>query len=471
MGGEMPRKRTKVVATLGPASSREDVLEKMVSAGLNVVRLNMSHGSPEEHRQRVELVRRVERKTGSPLPVLIDLCGPKIRIGKLPQEPLFLHRGDRIVLTTGRAEGGKVPVNYPELHREVRRGEAILLADGTIRLRVLEVRERDIVCEVVVGGPLTSHKGVNLPNTELSVPALTEKDREDVKFAVEVGADYIALSFVRRAEDVLELKGFLKELGASIPVIAKIEKPEAVKNIDRILEVADGIMVARGDLGVELPIEKVPVIQKMLIKKANEAGKPVITATQMLKSMVDLPLPTRAEASDVANAVLDGTDALMLSEETAVGRYPVKVIRVMAKIAREAEKIYPYERYQSLPARGLQASLAKSACSLSREVRVRAIVPFTRSGATAAAVSRFRPSVPVYAVTHDEKTFRALNLLWGVYPFLTLPATTTDRIIEESLKVIREKGIARRGERVIVLAGAPTGVPGTTNLLKVLTVR
>ena len=465
------KKRTKIVATLGPASSKEETLEKMVSAGLNVVRLNMSHGTLEEHRERVELVRRVEKKTGAPLPILIDLCGPKIRIGKLPKEPLYLHRGDRVVLTTGKPEKGKIPVNYPNLHREVRRGETILLADGAFRLKVKEVKGRDIVCEVIVGGPLTSHKGVNLPNTKLSVPALTEKDKEDAKFAAQVRADYIALSFVRRADDVLELKKFLKGLGAQIPVIAKIEKPEAVKNIDEILYAADGIMVARGDLGVELPIEKVPVIQKMLIKKANEAGKPVITATQMLKTMVDLPVPTRAEATDVANAVLDGTDALMLSEETAVGKYPVRVIRVMAKIAREAEKIYPHERYLSLPTKGLQDSLAKSACTLSMEVKVKAIVPFTRSGATAAAVSRFRPSVPIYAVTHDEKTFRALNLLWGVYPFLTVPATTTDRVIEESLRVIKEKGIAKKGEKVIVLAGAPTGVPGTTNLIEVLTVK
>jgi len=465
------RKRAKIVATLGPASSSREVLRRMVSAGLDVVRLNMSHGSSAEHAERVNLVRSVEEESSSPLPILIDLCGPKIRVGKLPKEPLYLHRGELVVLTTGKPSGGKIPVNYPNLHREVKKGEELLLADGAFRLKVKEVKGRDIVCEVLVGGPLTSHKGVNLPHTSLSLPALTEKDREDVKFAVKVGADYIALSFVRRADDVLELKAFLRELGAQIPVIAKIEKPEAVKRIDEILYVADGIMVARGDLGVELPIEKVPVIQKLLIKKANEAGKPVITATQMLKTMVDLPTPTRAEVTDVANAVLDGTDALMLSEETAVGKYPVRVIRTMARIIREAEKIYPYERFLNLPTRGLQDSLAKSACLLSREVRVRGIVPFTRSGATAQAVSRFRPSVPVYAVTHDEKTFRRLNLLWGVYPFLTVPATTTDRIIEESLNVAKAKGIAKRGDKIIVLAGAPTGVPGTTNLLKVVTVK
>jgi len=466
------KKRTKIVATLGPASSKEEVLVKMVKAGLNVVRLNMSHGSHQEHRERLSLVRKVERKLKVPIPVLIDLCGPKIRIGKLRKEPLFLHRGDIVVLTTKEGKDqSKIPVNYPNLHKEVKKGEVILLADGALRLKVKKVSGEDIICEVLVGGPLTSHKGVNLPHTKLSVPALTEKDKEDVKFAVEEGADFLALSFVRKAQDILELKSFLRELSAEIPVIAKIEKPEAVKNIDEILKVADGIMVARGDLGVELPIEKVPVIQKELIRKANRAGKPVIIATQMLKTMVDLPTPTRAEVTDIANAVLDGTDALMLSEETAVGKYPVKVIKTMARVASEAEKIYPYERYSQFPAENLQDSLAKSACNLTREIKVKAIVPFTRSGASAIAVSKYRPPVPIYAVTHDLQTFRRLNLNWGVYPFLTLPATTTDKIIEESMKVAKEKGIAKKGDRIIVLAGAPTGVPGTTNLLKVLTVR
>jgi pyruvate kinase len=442
----------------------------MVEAGLNVVRLNMSHGTHEEHRRRVELVRSVESELKTPLPILVDLCGPKIRIGKLQKEPLFLHRGDTVILTTGKPQKGKITVNYPNLHKEVKKGEAILLADGAFRLRVKEVRGRDIVCEVLVGGPLTSHKGVNLPHSKLSVPALTEKDREDVKFAVEVGADFIALSFVRTASDVLELKELLRSLNSTVPVIAKIEKPEAVKNVDEILKVADGLMVARGDLGVELPIEKVPVIQKQLIRKANEAGKPVITATQMLKSMVDLPVPTRAEVTDVANAVLDGTDALMLSEETAVGKYPVKVVKTMAKVAREAEKIYPYKRYMELPAQTLQDSLAKSACNLSREVKVKAIIPFTRSGATAIAVAKYRPPVPIYAVTHDRETFRRLNLVWGVEPLLTVPPDTTDKVIAQSVGLAASRGIVKKGDKVIVLAGAPTGVPGTTNLLKVVTV-
>ncbi len=465
------KKKTKIVATLGPASTNLKVLKRMVDAGLNVVRLNMSHGSHEEHRERIELVRRVEKETGKPLPILMDLCGPKIRIGKLEKEPLFLHRGDRVVLTTGEPEKGKITVNYPKLHEEVKKGETILLADGAFRLKVKEVKGKDIICEVLVGGPLTSHKGVNLPHTKLSVPALTEKDREDVKFGVKAGVDLIALSFVRRAEDVLELKDLLRNLGKEIPVIAKIEKPEAVKNIDSILQVSDGIMVARGDLGVELPVEKVPVIQKQLIRKANEAGKPVITATQMLKSMVDLPVPTRAEVTDIANAVLDGTDALMLSEETAVGKYPVKVIRTMAKVAAEAEKIYPYKRYSEFPADSLQDSLAKSACNLSREVKVKAIVPFTRSGATALAVAKFRPPVPIYAVTHDRETFRRLNLVWGVKPLLTVPAESTDKIITRSIEAAKERKLVKKGDRIIVLAGAPTGVPGTTNLLKVVTVK
>ncbi len=465
------KKKTKIVATLGPASTDPAVLKKMVDAGLDVVRLNMSHGTREEHRERIHLVRKIERETGSPIPVLMDLCGPKIRIGKLEREPVFLHRGDTVVLTTGRPDRGKITVNYPRLHEEVRRGETILLADGAFRLKVRDVSGRDIICEVVVGGPLTSHKGVNLPHSELSLPALTDKDREDVKFGVEEGVDLIALSFVRRAEDILELKDLLESLGSKIPVIAKIEKPEAVKNIDEIVSVADGIMVARGDLGVELPVERVPVIQKQLIRKANEAGKPVITATQMLKSMVDLPVPTRAEVTDIANAVLDGTDALMLSEETAVGKYPVRVIKTMARVAREAERIYPYSRYTEFPARTVQDSLAKSACNLSREVKVKAIVPFTRSGATALAVAKFRPPVPIYAVTHDVETFRRLNLVWGVKPLLAVPAESTDRIIHQSMEVAKKKRLVKRGDRIIVLAGAPTGVPGTTNLLKVVTVR
>ncbi|WP_459897420.1 pyruvate kinase, partial [Desulfurobacterium crinifex] len=405
------KKRTKIVATLGPASSDKKILKRMVESGLNVVRLNMSHGTHDEHKARIELVREIEKETGRPIPILMDLCGPKIRIGKIPKEPLFLHRGDRIVLTTGKPAKNKITVNYPDLHREVRKGETILLADGAFRLKVKEVRGEDIICEVLVGGPLTSHKGVNLPHSKLSVPALTEKDKEDVKFGIENGVDIIALSFVRKAEDVVELKELIRSLGKNIPIIAKIEKPEAVKNIDSILKVADGIMVARGDLGVELPIEKVPVIQKQLIRKANEAGKPVITATQMLKSMVDLPSPTRAEVTDIANAVLDGTDALMLSEETAVGKYPVRVIRTMAKVASEAEKIYLYKRYMDMPAKTLQDSLAKSACNLSREVKVKAIVPFTRSGASALAVAKYKPPVPIYAVTHDIETCRRLNLV------------------------------------------------------------
>jgi len=401
----------------------------------------------------------------------MDLCGPKIRIGKLEKEPFYLHRGDTVILTTGEARRGKIQVNYKNLHKEVRRGETILLADGAFRLKVKKVVEKDIICEVLVGGPLTSHKGVNLPNSKLSVPALTEKDKEDVLFGIENGVDIIALSFVRKADDVLELKELIRVKGKNIPVIAKIEKPEAVKNIDSILEVADGIMVARGDLGVELPVEKVPAIQKQLIRKANEKGKPVITATQMLKSMVDLPFPTRAEVSDIANAVLDGTDALMLSEETAVGKYPVRVIKTMAKVIQEADKIYPYKRYIDLPAKTLQDSLAKSACNLSRETKIKAIVPFTRSGATAKAVAKFRPPVPVYAVVHDIETWRRLNLIWGVEPFLTILAKSIDEIIEESIKVAKEKKIAKKGDKVIVLAGAPMGVPGTTNLIKVVDIR
>ncbi len=463
-------KRTKIVATIGPSSSSEEVLKEMVRHGLDVARLNMSHGSHEEHLKRIKILRKVEKDVGKPVPILMDLCGPKIRIGKLNREPLHLHRGETVVLTTEKNGKGKIFVNYHNLHSEVREGEDILLADGTIRLKVREVRGQDVICEVMVGGVLTSHKGVNLPNSKLSVPALTEKDKRDVEFGISAGVDFIALSFVRKASDVLELKELTEKLGKKLPVIAKIEKPEAVENLDEIISVSDGIMVARGDLGVELPLEKVPVVQKQIIRKANQAGKPVITATQMLKSMVDLPTPTRAEVADVANAVLDGTDALMLSEETAVGKYPAKVVETMSKIVSETERIYPYKRYRELEANSLQDSLAKSACNLSREVNVKAIVPFTRTGATAIAVAKYRPPVPILAVTHDSETFRKLNLVWGIVPLLTLPAQSTDRIIAQSIEAVKERKLAEKGDKVIILAGAPTGVPGTTNLIKIVTV-
>ena len=466
-------KRTKIVATLGPATENKEILIKLVRAGLNVVRLNMSHGTHQEHRKKIELVREVEKETGIKIPILIDLCGPKIRIGKIEKDSLFLHRGDTIVLTTEKNhEQGEIFVNYPHLDREVKPGETILLADGAFRLKVKEVKEKKVLCEVVVGGPLTSHKGVNLPHSNLSIPALTEKDIEDVRFAIKEGADIIALSFVRKAEDIIRLKNLLKELDAgNIPVVSKIEKPEAVENIDEILEVTDFLMVARGDLGVELPIEKVPVIQKTLIKKANRKGKAVITATQMLKSMVDMPIPTRAEVTDIANAVLDGTDALMLSEETAVGKYPLKVIETMTAVIKEAEKIYPFRRYEDIQPETLQDSLAKAACELAKSGNIKAIIPFTRTGATAMAVAKFRPKVPIFAVTHDIKTGRKLNLIWGVDSCLTAPVESTEKLIEASIRAVKERGIAKSGDRVIVLAGAPTGVPGTTNLVKVVEVK
>ncbi|WP_456397570.1 pyruvate kinase [Desulfurobacterium sp.] len=466
-------KRAKIVATLGPAISDEIVLERLVKEGLNVVRLNMSHGTHDEHKKRIAIVRKVEENTGKPIPVLVDLCGPKIRIGKIKNEPLYLHRGNVIVLTADRNHGeDEIFVNYEHLPEEVKPGEAILLADGAFRLRVKEIDGRRVICEVIVGGPLTSHKGVNLPHTSLSIPALTVKDKKDVEFAVSEGADMIALSFVRKADDVLELKAMLDTLNAShIPVVAKIEKPEAVERIDEILNVADAIMVARGDLGVEMPIEKVPVIQKMLIRKANRKGKPVITATQMLKSMVDMPIPTRAEVTDIANAVLDGTDALMLSEETAVGKYPIEVIRTMSKVITEAEKMYPYRRYEEIEPITLQDSLAKAACGLARNKQIKAIIPFTRTGATAMAVAKFRPSVPIFAVTHDVRTSRKLALVWGIESCLTVQVDSVEKMINVSVQAVKDKGIAKSGDKIIVLAGAPTGVPGSTNLVKVVEVR
>lgn len=463
-------KRTKIIATIGPASSDREVLKRMIASGLNVTRLNMSHGTYSDHERNIKTIREVEKETGQAIPIMMDLCGPKIRIGKLKKEPIYLRRGDEIVLTTDPNNQSGIFVNYPNLHKEVKIGEYILLADGAFRLKVRDIRGRNIICTVIVGGPLTSHKGVNLPYSHLLVPAVTKKDKADVEFGIRNGIGIVALSFVRKAEDVNELRSFISEHNTSMFIVSKIEKPEAVENIDSILDASDGIMVARGDLGVEMPIEKVPVIQKTIIKKANASGKPVITATQMLKSMVDFPIPTRAEVTDIANAVLDGTDALMLSEETAVGKYPVKVIEMMSKVAVESEKVYPYKRYTDLPARTLQDSLAKAACNLSREIDVSAIIPFTRTGATAIAVAKYRPPVPILAVTHDLKTCRKLNLVWGIKPFLALAANSTDTIVTESIDVAKKKGMVKSNDKVIILAGAPSGVPGSTNLLKVVDV-
>jgi pyruvate kinase len=468
---------TKIVCTIGPASASPKMLERLIRAGMSVARLNFSHGTPADHRRAAARIRRLSRDLGRPVSILQDLAGPKIRIGEIESGTVTLRPGSEFVLTarriTGTSEGAAV--SYPGLARDVRPGDPILLNDGAIELEVLETSGRDIRCRVVVGGSLSSRKGVNLPSRSLRLPGLTAKDRDDLRIGAGLGVDYIALSFVRAVSDIHAVKGLVRREGREIPVIAKIEKHEALDDLEAIVEASDGVMVARGDLGVEIPLEKIPWAQKKIIHTANGLGKPVITATQMLRSMVENPRPTRAEVTDVANAILDGTDALMLSEETAVGRYPDEAVRVMARISAETERtlLDPGRRERTGPAAGgilsTAEAVAASACSLAEKVGASLIVTFTRSGSTARLVSKYRPPCPILAPTSLETTYRRLGLLRGVVPRRVRRTGSEAGMVEQALKAARESGLARRGAKVVITAGVPSGLPARTNLIRVET--
>jgi pyruvate kinase len=466
----MQTERTKVVATLGPASSNREILGGMVDAGLDVVRLNFSHGERADHLARFELVRAVAAELGRNLAILVDLQGPKIRVGMVGDNGVKLDRGREVVLVAGadRAADPEIPVVYPELAADVHQGDQILLDDGAIGLRVEDVQGERVRCQVERGGVVKSRKGVNLPGVAVSAASLTTKDRADVATAVEAGADYLALSFVRRPDDVVQAKQAVASSGGDIPVVAKLERPEAIDCLDEILEVADAVMVARGDLGVELAVEKVPPIQKHIIAQANSSGVPVITATQMLESMVASPRPTRAEASDVANAIFDGTDAVMLSQETAIGQYPVEAVATMARIAREAEAT-PYRSAPPPPAVGMldvPATVCRAAVQMATDLGARAIVAFTESGATARMVSRFRPGTPILGLTTSEAARRRMALFWGVETAAPLPVGTQVRgmIAEADERVVRE-GLLDPGDLIVVVAGSPGGRGGTNRVL------
>ncbi len=464
--------RTKIVCTIGPASRSPEKLEHLIAAGMNVARLNFSHGSHEEHEEVIVRLREIAARLGRPLAILQDLAGPKIRIGEIATGTVHLQAGVRFILTTEAVPGDehRVSITYSALPRDVRPGDTLLLNDGALELRVEETREDEIICRVVVGGPLSSHKGINVPTRSLRVPSITEKDRDDLAFGLERGVDYVALSFVRSSADVLQARRLMAERGRIVPLIAKIEKHEALAHIDEIIEVVDGIMVARGDLGVETPLEKVPLVQKMLIHKCNRAGKPVITATQMLRSMVNNPRPTRAEVTDVANAILDGTDAVMLSEETAVGKYPVEAVQMMVRIAEDAESGFPFSAWASRLEPGEPVSLpeavSRAACALAENIRARSIITFTQSGSTARLVAKYRPRPPILAPTPLEETYRRLALIWGVIPMLSETTQTTDEMMEKAFAAARRAGLVKRGDTVVITAGVPLGIPGTTNLIK-----
>jgi len=464
--------RTKIVCTIGPASKSSEILKQLMQVGMNVARLNFSHGTQLEHLKVIESIRRLAAKTGKSVAILQDLAGPKIRIGKIKAGAITLESGALFTLTNQQLLGdeNKVSVSYPDLSKDVKPGDTLLLSDGTLELEVLEATDQDIRCRVVIGGLLSSAKGINLPARSIKAPSLTKKDKDDLAFGIEQEVDYVALSFVRSATDVIEAKNFIEKRGSAIPLIAKIEKHEALENIDEIISVVDGIMIARGDLGVETPLEKVPLVQKLLIQKSNQAGKPVITATQMLRSMVDSPRPTRAEVTDVANAILDGTDAVMLSEETATGKYPVKSVAMMAKIAEDAESGFPFEtwmyRLGPKSEKSLPEAVGCAACNLAESINASSIITFTQTGSTARLVAKCRPRRPILAMTPLEKTYRRLGLVWGVVPFLSETMKNTDEMIDRAFKIALKSGIVKHGQIVVITAGVPVGIPGTTNLIK-----
>lgn len=467
----MNSSKTKIVCTIGPSCDSPDMIRSLIEKGMNVARLNFSHGSHEEHLDKITTIREVSEQMGRSIAILQDLCGPKIRVGKIKDPGISLKPGENLILTSDDilGEGNRVSVSYKPLPNEVNVGDIILLADGMMELIVRDIQGVDITCDVIIGGTLTSNKGINLPSGTIKAPSLTDKDRMDLDFGIQHDVDYIALSFVRTTDDVVELKEIIRKAGKDIPVVAKIEKHEAITNIEGILDATDAVMVARGDLGVEIPLEKVPELQKMLVRKANEKGKPVIVATQMLRSMVDSPRPTRAEANDVANAVLDGADAVMLSEETASGSYPLAAVEYMAKIAMNAEKGYPHDRYLTLETHepNIAQSVAYASCVLAEQLNASAIVASTKSGFTAKQISRFRPGSKLVALSPDKTALRKLALYWGCEPgFVSIP-NNTDEMIEKVAESALETGAVKKGDLIVITAGHPVWVEGTTNMMKV----
>lgn len=463
-------RKTKIVCTIGPASESSQIIRVLIKSGMDVARLNFSHGNHKWHSQKIKETRRIARELKKPVAILQDIAGPKIRIGLIKEGMVELKPQSTFILTNQQILGNEreVSVTYRFLPRVVKPGDTILLADGTLELRVLDTNEKDIRCHVVVGGLLSSYKGINLPTQSIKLPSLTNKDKIDLLFGIKQGVDLVALSFVRKVRDIKTVKDIIQRNGASIPVIAKIEKHEALECIDDIIKVVDGIMVARGDLGVETPLERVPLVQKMLIKKANEAAKPVITATQMLRSMVENIRPTRAETTDVVNAIHDGTDALMLSEETASGKFPVEAVQMMAKIAEVAEESFPFGKFldKHLIQDNHPRAISQAACYLAQRINAKAIITPTESGATARFVSGFRPSQPIVALSPRPSTVKRLAICWGVSPFLVREFKDTDDAFKKSIDVAKRSGIVSKGNTVVITGGMPAGIPGNTNLIK-----
>ncbi len=466
-------RRTKIVCTIGPASAKREVLTRMLSAGMDVARLNFSHGTHERHAEVISALRELEAKREQPLAILQDLCGPKMRLGLLPGDGIALQRGQVVTLLCAEesAAADALPVPIPELLAALKVGLPVYLDDGRIALKVLEAGGGQARARVSVGGIVSSHKGIAAPGAPIDMPAVTEKDLDDLRFGLAHGVDWVAASFVRRPEDLAPLRRVMDVVGVRVPLVAKIEQAEAVRRIDEMIAAADGILIARGDLGVELPIDEVPGIQKRIARLCRLAGKPVITATQMLDSMMGNPRPTRAEVTDVANAILDGTDAVMLSGETAAGHYPVESVRMMARLARQTDPCVEHRRaFDGSASDTPDDVVARAAVEMARAVRASAIVCATASGSTARRIARFRPEEPVAAVTSSLATYRALALSWGVRPLRVAPVRSADGMMEEAIAAAVAHGLASPGDRIVLTAGLPVNVPGNTNLVRIVEV-
>lgn len=467
----IPIRNAKIVCTIGPASSSPKVIERLIKAGMDVARLNFSHGTHDEHKKVIKSIRDTSRRLKKAVAILQDLQGPKIRTGLLKDGKTILKSGDKFVLTGRNILGTSkiISTTYPAMYRDVKKGDRILLDDGLMSLKVNNVKGTDITCEVINGGVLTDHKGINLPGIKVGLSSITKKDIEDLYFGIKQCVDYVAISFVRTDKDVKSVKDIIKKGGVFIPVIAKLEKPEAIDNLEKIMDEADGLMVARGDLGVEMSPEAVPVIQKNIINMSNRKEKPVITATQMLESMINNPRPTRAEASDVANAIFDGTDAVMLSGETASGKYPVESVEIMARIISAAESGSLY-RHVSDRRRGristFPDAISSAAVHASHQIEAKLIVVFTQSGSTALFVSKQRPSMPIIAYTPIENIMRRLNLYWGVIPKTMRLIEDTDDLIREMDRSLVSDKLVRKGDSVVILMGMPISQKGVTNMMK-----
>ena len=471
-------RRTKIICTIGPSSQDEDMLRKIILAGMNVARFNFSHGDYEEHGLKLERTRKISRELNLPVAVLLDTRGPEIRLRDFAEGKVELKAGQKFTLTTeeimGTAE--RATITYKNLPQDVKPGDSILLDDGLIGLKVEEVQgDTEIVCTVMNDGPISNHKGVNVPGVKINLPFIDEKDHADIVYACEKGFDFIAASFVRSKEDVLQIREILKEHNSKIQIISKIESLQGIQNLEEIIEVSDGIMVARGDMGVEIPMEEVPIIQKRIIKLTTAAGKNVITATQMLDSMMKHPRPTRAEATDVANAIYDGTSAIMLSGETAAGEFPVEAVSAMALIAETTEKDIDYKsrfhKRENDSNPNIANAISHATVTTAHDLDVKAIITVTKGGSTARLISKYRPLCPIISCTTDDTVCRQMNMSWGVTPLVISEETNTDELFEHAIEAAKENGFVEKGDKVVITAGVPLGVSGTTNLMKVDTVK